>query len=160
MTSPGLFFWQDKIGKTNPHVVDFTFQITAAKTITNVPVGTPVLTSFDAIASQSVINDFLGTTDEFLVAAFDATAMGTDAFACIVNMAGQVDDLFKVEYYIDDGSTHADVAKLPVATLTASSLSTQCAKGAYGNMALRLVYTGLDALTSGIICIRFYFKSK
>lgn len=160
MTSPGLFFWQDKIGKTNPHLLDLTFQITAAKTVSAVPLGTPTLTAFDAIASQSVINDFLGTTDEFLVAAFDATSMGTDAFAVIVNMAGQADELFKVEFYVDDGSALDSRAILPVATLTGSSLTTQTAKGAYGNVALRMVYTGLDALTSGIICVRFYFKSK
>lgn len=159
-TSPGLFFWQDKIGRNNPHVVQFLFKITAAKTVSQLPQGTPTLTSFDAIASQAVIDDFLGTTNEFLLAQFDATAMGTDAFACLVNFGGQADELYGVEAYVDDLTTRVEASLASVTTLTSSSLSTQCAKGANGNLAARLVLTGLDALTSGIISVRFLFKSK
>lgn len=159
-TSPGLFFWQDKIGRNNPHVVQFLFKITAAKTVSQLPQGTPTLTSFDAIASQSVIDDFLGTTNEFLVAQFDATAMGTDAFACICNFGGQGDELYGVEAYVDDLTTRVEKSLASVTTLTSSSLTNQCAVGANGNLAVRLVMTGLDALTSGIISVRFLFKSK
>ena len=159
-TSPGLFFWQDKIGRNNPHVVQFLFQITAAKTVSQLPQGTPTLTSFDAIASQSVIDDFLGTTNEFLAAQFDATAMGVDAFACICNFGGQGDALYAVEAYVDDLTTRVEKSLPSVATLTSSSLTNQCAVGANGNLAVRLVMTGLDALTSGIISVRFLFKSK
>ena len=159
-TSPGLFFWQDKIGRNNPHVVQFLFQITAAKTVSQLPQGTPTLTSFDAIASQSVIDDFLGTTNEFLAAQFDATAMGVDAFACICNFGGQGDALYAVEAYVDDLTTRVEKSLPSVATLTSCSLTNQCAVGANGNLAVRLVMTGLDALTSGIISVRFLFKSK
>jgi len=160
MSSPGLFFWQDRIGKTNPHVVQFMYQITAAKTVSQLPQGTPTLTSFDALASQAVIDDFLGTTNEFLLAQFDATSLGLDAFGCIVNFGGQADQLYMVEGYVDDLTTRVEKAMPAVTTLTSSSLTNQCAKGANGNMAARLVMTGLDALTSGIIVIKFYFKSK
>jgi hypothetical protein len=157
-TSPGLFFWQDKLGRTNPHCVVFNFKITGAKAVSQLPAGLPVLTSFDAIASQAVIDDFLGTTNEFLLAAFDATAMGTDAFACIVNMAGQVDTLYAVEAYFDDGTQVANA--IAAAGLTASTLAYEAATGANGNMAVRVVLTGLDAATSGILSIKMYFKSK
>lgn len=160
MTSPGLFFWQDQIGKNNPHVVQFMYQITAAKTVSQLPQGTPTLTTFDALASQSVIDDFLGTTNEFLAAQFDAVAMGVDAFGCIVNFGKQADDLFMVEGYVDDLTTRVEKSIPAVATLTSSSLTNQCAKGSFGNMATRLVLTGLDALTSGVIVIKFYFRSK
>lgn len=159
-TSPGLFFWQDKIGRNNPHVVQFLFKITAAKTITPVPQGTPVLTAFDAIASQATIDDFLGTTNEFLVAQFDATAMGTDAFAVICNFGKQADELYAVEAYADDLAARVDVSIPSVTTLTSSSLTSQCAKGADGNIATRLILTGVDAMTSGLISVRFLFKSK
>jgi hypothetical protein len=159
-TSPGLFFWQDKIGRNNPHVVQFLFQITAAKTVSQLPQGTPTLTSFDAIASQATIDDFLGTTNEFLAAQFDAVSMGVDAFACICNFGGQGDALYAVEAYVDDLTTRVEKSLPSVATLTSSSLTNQCAVGANGNLAVRLVMTGLDALTSGIISVRFLFKSK
>lgn len=161
MTSPGLFFWQDKIGKTNPHCVAFSFKITAAKTVSQLPQGTPVLTTFDALSSQATIDDFLGTSSEFLLAQFDATSMGANAFGIIVNMLKQVDDLYYIEAYVDDGAgTHTDLAISSVTTLTSSSLTTQCAVGQYGNVAARIIVAGLDALTSGLITIKFYFKSK
>lgn len=157
-TSPGLFYWQDKLGKTQPHCVMFNFKITGAKAISQLPAGQPVLTSFDAISSQATIDDFLGTTNEFLVAAFDATAMGTDAFACIVNMQGQVDTLYSVEAYFDDGTQVANA--IYANGLTASTLAYEAATGANGNMAVRAVLTGLDAATSGILCIKMYFRAK
>ncbi len=159
-TSPGLFFWQDKLGKLVPHQVQFQFQITAAKTVAQLPIGVPVLTTFDALSSQSEIDNFLGTTNEFLLAQFDATSMGTDAFACIVNMAGQVDELFYVEALLDDASSGVFRALPAVATLTSSSLTSQCAKGSFGNMAVRVILTGLDSDTSGVLVLKFYFKSK
>lgn len=159
-SSPGLFFWQDKIGRNNPHVVQFMFQITAAKTVSQLPQGTPVLTSFDALASQAVIDSFLGTTNEFLLAQFDATSLGVDAFGCIVNFGRQADQLYAVEAYVDDLTTRVDVAMAASTTLSSSSLTNGCAKGADGNIAARLVMTGLDALTSGILSIRFLFKAK
>jgi hypothetical protein len=158
-TSPGLFFWQDKLGKANPHCVQFLWQITAAQTISQIPQGTPVLTTFAAIASQSTIDDFLGTTNEFLIAQFDATAMGVDSFGCIVNMAKQADELYAAEAFFDNGTLVQRVIP-SVATLTSSSLSTQAAVGSYGNLAMRAVLTGLDAATSGILGMNFYFRSK
>jgi len=160
MSSPGLFFWQDRIGKNNPHVVQFMFQITAAKTVSQLPQGTPVLTAFDAIASQAVIDSFLGTVNEFLVAQFDATSMGTDMFACIVNFGKQADELYMCEAYVDDLSTRVEASYPAVATLSSSTLVTQCAKGAEGNIATKVELAGLDALTSGILVIKFYFRSK
>lgn len=158
-TSPGLFFWQDKLGKTNPHCVEFMWQITGAQAITQLPQGTPVLTTFSAIASQSTIDDFLGTTNEFLIAAFDATAMGVDSFACIVNMNKQIEELYRAEAYFDDGTLVQRVVPA-VASLTASSLSTQAAAGSFGNLAIRAVLTGIDAATTGILGVKFYFRSK
>lgn len=160
MTSPGLFFWQDRIGKNNPHLVRFMFTITAAKTVSQLPQGTPVLSTFDALASQAVIDDFLGTTNEFLLAQFDATSMGTDAFGLIVNFGKQADELYMCQAYVDDLTTRVEKSYAAVATLSSSTLTTQCAKGAFGNLATKFVLTGLDALTSGILVVDFYFRSK
>ena len=158
-TSPGLFFWQDKLGKNNPHTLQLTWQITGATTITPIPVGTPVLTTFTAIAAQTTIDSFLGTTNEFLIAQFDATSMGIDSFGVIVDMNGQVDTLFSADAFFDAG-TYVPRSVPAAATLTSSSLTTQAAVGANGNLAMRAVLTGLDAATSGILCVRFHFRSK
>lgn len=155
-------YWSDAVQRGQAYQLDFLFTITGAKTITSSNANS-TLTSFDAIASQSVINDFLGTTDEFLLAAFDATAMGTDALAILVAMDGQAASLAAVEattYSGTNGLTVLPAAVVASAALTASSHTSQAACGAYGNLAARLVLTGVDALTSGLIKVSMYFHSK
>lgn len=155
-------YWSDAVQRGQAYSIDLFFKITAAKTVTSLNANS-VLTSFDAIAAQATINDFLGTTDEFLVAAFDATAMGTDAFACIVAMSGQASQLLAATaetYSGTDGLTVVPAGINSSTTLTASSHTAQCALGAYGNMAARFVLTGVDALTSGLIKVTLYYRSK
>jgi hypothetical protein len=166
MSNAGLFAWQEKLGKTNPNCLTLVFQITAAKTVSAVPQGTPVLTAFDAIASQSTIDDFLGTTNEFLVAAFDATSMGNDAFACIVDMKGQVAKLLYATAECFSGAVGAEayVMRESLNTgLTASTLETAASLGANGNLALKVAFGNtpdFDALTSGTIVLKLYWVSK
>lgn len=166
--APGIFYWQDRLGKTSPHTVDLWFQITGTKTAVQIPMGSPTLITFDAIATQSVINTFLGTTDEFLVAAFDATAMGNDMFAVIVNMAGQVSQLVGAEAVCYSSyataSSEAAVSRFsPDSGLTASSLTTQADLGAFGNLAFRINFGNtpdFDGLTDAYIRTRFSIVSK
>lgn len=158
-------YWGDKAQRSQPEVLDLYYVITAAKTVSDKNKNV-ALTAFDAIASQSVINDFLGTTDEFLVAAFDSTAMGADAFAAIVQMEGQVSELISAKavcYSGSDGATVVTQGVASVSALTASSLSTQAAKGAYGNMAVRVAFGNtpdFDALTSGLIHLQLVYRLK
>jgi hypothetical protein len=165
MSNAGLFHWQEKIGKTNPNCLTLVFQITNTKTVSQVPMGTPVLTAFDAIASQSVIDDFLGTTNEFLVAAFDVTAMGDDTFACIVNMAGQASKLLyaTAECYSGTGGSTLVTRQVLDTGLTASTLETAADCGANGNLALKVDFGNVpnfDGLTSGTIVVKLYWIAK
>lgn len=177
MAGPGLIYENDYLYAKEDELI-LKFNITAAKTVSPMPISNnAVLTAFDAIASQSVIDNWLGSTNEFLVAAFDATAMGTDAFACIVNMSGlkagvdasstgslaQAQSLLCAQISLFSGSNGATAVSegvASVATLTASTLSTQAACGAFGNLALRAVLSGVDVLTSGIIVVRLHWVSR
>ncbi len=159
-----VFTWNESLAKTIPHPLVFAYKITAAKTIVPIVQGlqSAVLTAFDAVASQSVIDSFLGTTNEFLVAAFNATAMGTDAFAMILNMKGQAAQAAWVNIRIYSGSelgTEVTVAAVG-GVLTASTLETAYALGANGNLAVKSVLAGVDALTSGIIECHLYWVAK
>lgn len=159
MSSP---YWSDSAQRGEALHLDLYYKITGAKTVTDLN-SNVALSSFDAVASQSVINDFLGTTDEFLVAAFDATAMGTDAFAVIVNMAGQSAELLVAQAETYSGANGLTVLPAGIASsssLTASSHTSQAALGAYGNMAARFVLTGVDALTSGVIHVKLVYRIK
>lgn len=163
MTDTSLMYWQEKLGKTQPRYARFAYEITGAKAVSSLVPGIPALSAFDAVASQAVIDDFLGTTNEFLLAAFDATSMGTDAFAVIVNMGKQVDRLLYAKAQTHSGTnglTALTSAVKSSSALTASTLASECAKGSFGNMAAKFVLTGVDALTAGIIVVELAWVSK
>ena len=166
MGNMSLAYWQDQLGKVDPHVTILDYNITAAKTVSPVIANSVALTAFDAVASQAVIDAQLGTTNEFLLVAFDATAMGADMFAAIINMAGQVKKLVKVVakcYSGTGGSTVVERSVAASAALTASTLATECAVGASGNVAVKVDFGNtpdFDALTAGIISIELHWISK
>jgi len=159
-------YWNEKMGKSLVRKLELVWNITAAKTVSPALSGLPVLTAFDAIASQSVIDTFLGTTNEFLVAAFDATAMGNDTFGGIVNTSGQAAKLAYMDarcYSGTGGSTEVLRASAASASLTASTLVTECALGANGNLAFKVDFGNtpdFDGLTSGIIVVKLMWVSK
>lgn len=163
MTQAGSrIYYSDSVQRSQVLTLDLWYKITAAKTVTSYNKNAAI-SSFDAVASQAVINDYLGTVDEFLVAAFDATAMGTDAFAVIANMGGQAAELVSAQastYSGTDGLTVVAAGVMSVSALTASSHTAQAALGAYGNLAARFVLTGVDALTSGAIHVRLNYRIK
>jgi hypothetical protein len=152
-------FYNEQALKAVPRVLRLEFKITAAKTVSPQPMSSLALTTFDAIASQSVIDNFLGTTNEFLVAAFDATAMGADTFGGIVNMGGQAKVLTSLNarcYSATGGATLVERSVVASSALTASTLVTEAARGASGNLAFKVDFGNtpdFDALTSGLIVI-------
>lgn len=155
-------YWSDAVQRGQVYSLDLFYKITAAKTVTSLNANS-TLVAFDAIAAQATIDDFLGTTNEFLIAAFDATAIGTDAFAVIVAAGGQGSALVAATattYSGTNGLTILTGGVTSSSALTASSLTTQCALGANGNMAARFILTGVDALTSGFIKVTMYYRSK
>lgn len=163
MADTSLMYWQEKLGKTQPRVLKFAWEITGAKAVSSLVAGIPVLTAFDAVASQTVIDDHLGTTNEFLVAAFDATSQGTDAFSVIVNLGKQAEKLLFAKASVHSGTnglTLVESAAKSSSALTASTLASECAKGANGNLAAKFVLTGVDALTSGVIVVELAWISK
>lgn len=168
MGAQPLFYWNEKHAKTQPNVLDFTYQITAAKTVSPVPQGADSYVSFDAI-TQAQIDAYTGIANDFPATYFDATAMGTDAFGGIVRMSGspsvlcQGFQLLKMEARVMSGTglgTVSERAALGSVGMTASTLETATAMSTAGDFAFKIVVSGLDALTSGIIVIRLYWVSK
>jgi len=161
-----LTYWSDKLGKTQARVLTLDFSITDAATSEPIMVGAPVLSSSAALASQAAIDAHLGTTSEFLLAAFDATSMGADAFGGVVNMGGQVAKVVKMVARCHSGTAGITVVSNQVAAssaLTGSSLSTQVAKGADGNIGFRVAWGNtpdFDALTAGTMTIEIHWISK
>ena len=163
MADTSLMYYSSLLGKQQPRTLVFQFSITGAATFSEVNPPFAVLSTNAAIATQAVIDTYLGTTNEFLVAAFDATAMGVDAFAIIANLGGQAYQLTAARARTASGTGGGTVVSREVqksATLTASSLTSEAALGANGNVAARFVLTGLDALTSGLITVELDIVAK
>lgn len=172
----GLVLWNDAFpSKTN--TMQLQWRITAAKTVAPLPLNMGgVLPFFDALANQAAIDNFLLTPSEFLAAQFDATAMGTDTFGCLIKMNGlkeaaaagdnevgqaaSVQAMVASVYSGTNGATVVSSGVASVATLTSSSNTSQIAAGAAGDIALRIVAAGLDALTSGLIYVNIYWTAK
>ena len=160
-----LMYWNEKVQRGESRELDLVFNITGAAASTEVQ-GMPVLSTYGAIASQSVIDSFLGTTNEFLVAAFDATSMGADAFGGIVNMGGQAKEVLFMSAKCYSGTGGATLVERLVqdsAALTASTLATEVALGANGNIAFKVDFGNtpdFDALTAGTIHVKIVWKSK
>jgi len=158
-----LVYWNEKHGKTQAHTLRFSLNITGAKTVVPAVYGYPLLTAFDALASQAVIDDFLGTSSEFLLTHFDATSMGADVFGGLVNMGGlrgQVQKAVAMRAWLEDGTTLVGRHVVASSSLTASTLVTEYAVGAYGNLGFKVDYGAVDALTSGLITVELDFISK
>ena len=158
-----MMYWSDKLQASQPRVLTLIFSITAAKTVSDV-LRSPTLALFDAAASQAAIDAHLGTTSEFLLTAFDSTAMGADVFAGIVNMGGQCAEVYGMEAVCESAS-NTSVRRVceDVSALTASQLLTEVAKGSSGNVAFRVDFGNtpdLDALTAGTIIVRIYWRAK
>lgn len=161
MSSTSIMYWNEKLPKTQPRTLKFMYDITGAKAMTSLVSGIPVLHSFDAIASQAVIDDFLGSSSEFALAKFDATAMGTDAVAFIIDMKGQAAKILSAKVSSILAAGTVDVSKqVQSSTLTASTLETKSELSSLGNIAVKAVLTGLDALTDGTVLVEVEWIAK
>jgi hypothetical protein len=165
MSATSLFYANEKHPKTQPHRMDFTFQITAAKTVVSYPVGADVYPAFDAL-TQAVIDRYLGSTNEFLATLFDATSMGADAFGGLINMKGQAASVVRMEAKCYSGTGNATLvarAAIGSAGLTASTLETAVGVSSSGNIGFKVDFGNtpdFDALTSGIIIVSVWWISK
>lgn len=172
--STAFVMWNEAFPRRT-NTLQLQWSITAAKTVSPLPItASAVLTTFDAIAAQTTIDNFLLTTNEFLITQFDATAMGTDTFAGIIKMNGanvattatdlgqaqSVQSMVASVYSGTNGATVVSSGVVGVSALTASSNTSQIAVGANGDMAFRFVASGLDILTAGLINVNIFWTSK
>jgi hypothetical protein len=141
----------------------FLFSVATGGVLTPLNAAGACYTTAGAIGTQSTIDTFLGTTSEFNYLAFDATSLGTDAEGFIINMGGQVDKLVGVRIISNAGTAGVTVVENFVAasaSLTNTTLSTQWAKGADGNVAGRYVGSGFDSLNGTLLEVTLYWYAK
>ncbi len=175
MSGAGLFYWNEKHGKSQPNVLRMIYRITAAKTVLPYPAGADSFTFFDA-PTQAQIDAYLTLANDFLLTTFDATAMGADAFGGIIRMSGagpgstgaygQAIDVVSMEAYCASGAGLATIVQRvadPSVGLTASTLQTAVGVSAAGNIGFKVDFGNtpdFDALTAGIISVKIGWVAK
>ena len=166
------YAWNDRLALSQYYCLSFAWQITGAKAVTLLNAGAPIAYDFDAgLDTLAEITALLPnmTTDEFVAAtAFGSTAMGTDAFGFVIDMAGELGGspgqarrVRWVEAYVQGASSACLCALFPgQTTALTNALTNQCTVGSLGNIAGHFVVTGLDALTSGSMALKIYLEIK
>ena len=160
MSNPSRIMWNDNIQRGEPLETKFLYKITGTKTVTNSSAASKVL--FDALSAQADIDDFLGTTNEFLLASFAATPMGTGAIGFLFNMEGQVQELIAVKVKVLSGTDLSTIQQTAanVFTTVGATLACSFALGANGNVAGHTVITGLDGYTTGEVEVTLVWRAK
>lgn len=160
-----LSYWHDGHGKTQPRRLKLVYNITGAKAASLIVPGAPALTSFDATALTTALTDaFLGTSLEFPTVDFDSTSMGNDAFGGVINMGGQCKKVVQMVARCYSASNTVVTRQCQGGTaLTDSTLATECAVGASGNIGFKVDFGNtpdMDGLTAGTIEIEIDWISK
>ncbi len=158
-----LMYYNDQLGKVNPHILRLQYKITAAKTASGIIANSASLVTFDAFASQAAMDAFLGTASEFTAAQFDATSMGADAFGGLVQMDGQCKEVVQMVARCYSASNTLVERQVQGGALTGSSLETAAVAGSLGNIGFKVNFGNspdFDALTAGTIEIELHWISK
>ncbi len=174
----GLQMWNESFsGRT--HLMSLQWKITAATTVSPLPITNTAVKAFFSAQTQDDIDNFLLTDGEFTAAQFDSTSMGADMFGVLVKMNGlqgldissdtsvgqaaSVQAMVATCYSSTGGSTQVIRGVYSSSTLTDSSAVTEIAVGAYGDIALKIAFgntPAFDGLTDGLIQIDIYWTSK
>lgn len=159
-----FLYWNNKLPKTQTRVLRLEYEITGAKTVSEIVPGGAALVDFDAI-TQAEIDDHLGSSSEFAAAKFDATAMGDDHFGGVIDMKGQVQKLALMRARCYSGTAGATLVEQAIKPdgMTASTTGTEAELSDEGNIAFKVNFGNtpdFDGLTAGLIEIEFHFIGK
>jgi hypothetical protein len=164
MSLQALTLENPQLAASQPHQLKLVFTVTAGvvtqiATKNRLPI---IFGTADSAFTQAAVNALLGvdsatSTEEIdTTVAFGSTALGVDAFGFVLACSGQIADVVGMEavlYDAEDMKFVPKVTSLPD-TLTAGLLVTPA-----GNLAGRVIPTGLDSET-GQLVITIHFFSK
>lgn len=162
-----IYPYQDQFMKVDPQILRLEYKITGAKACSPIVPNAASYVFYDALSSQTQVDDFLGTVDEFLYTAFGSTAMGNDAFAGLVNMGGLNGQCLQVTQmvarcYSNTGGSDLVTRQCQAGTV-ADTLKTAVQVGDYGNIAFQVSFGNtpdFDGLTDGTIEIEIHWIAK
>ncbi len=164
MSGVSTILWHDKLQKSQAiQLLRFVFSTTgAALTVVSTTLNYPAIfgttaTPFTiALVNALLVNDSTGaalsttsTSELATTTMFGSTAMGTDAFGIVVACQGQVKTALWIKGITSGTASSACTSAIKGidASSPADALASALWKTPAGNVAARLVISGLDALT-------------
>jgi len=159
-----LTLFNSQLAASQPHVITLAFTVTSGTVTQLLTKDLPPIIFGTAAGSftQAAVNALLGVSDSAsteeinTTVAFGSTAMGVDAFGFVLDCDGQIETVVGMEstlYPTEQDNFVPKVSSLPD-TLTEGLLVTPD-----GNLAGRVIPTGLDSATGQLI-IKILFFSK
>ena len=162
MTATALMYYNDQWGKVIPRCLRLEYGITGAKAASALVPNSGSYVFFDALTAQTQVDNFLGTTNEFLYTVFGSTAMGADAFGGLVNLGGQAAVVTQMVAECYSASDTLVTRQAVNATIT-DAATTQVQRGSSGNVGFVVQFGNtpdFDGLTGGTIVVSIYWVSK
>lgn len=161
-------YYNSKFSKTDPYVTTFHFDIIGPSLCLSKLLGSPIFTSYGPIESQSIIDNFLGTSSEFTKNQFSSTSIGSKYFCGLINMNGQAIQSIAIEssYYTNDDDKNgskfgSSTYGTGVIEINDSSHKTSIQVGSKGNMSFILNFgKHFESVKSGSFFIKVYWISK
>lgn len=151
MTGPSTQLWHDGLQRNLLTDIPFYFDVAAGAVTQLTGQRYPVLvgTAAGGELAQAKIDALLGSTTEVDASvSFATTAMGTDSVGFVIALDGQCDEVLGVFVEVCGTGARTYIAKTATLpnTLTSGILATS-----NGNIAGRIILTGLDILTDKIV---------
>jgi len=157
-------YWADKLQRGECERTVLLYK-SASGTITQHE-GASSLASSAAVTDAAVYGFLRLTASPFAAAAFDATALGNDAFCAIIDFQGQIRELVAVEAEYVGEAIATSIAgvhlMIPSGTLTASTLESKAEKSAEGNLGVKCDFGNVPDFdgTTGWIKLTVHWRSK
>lgn len=170
------YLWDDGLSRSQAEEITLVFQKTSSSTIAPVTkskgpalVGMGANLDFSTAAlCQASVNTLLGmptateTTEVDCATYFASAPMGVDAMGIVASFSGQVRSVVAMTAsLLPTASTAGTAVGVPPGALSATLATNGFVATTNGNVAARIVLTGLDAAATGsLVLVKFYVELK
>lgn len=176
MSVPSVFLKDDKMARAQYHCIELFFDVNGgAASLISAQQAPVIVVDANGDSSQALVNSLLefdsngdalsatSTSELAYATACGSTALGTDAVACVIKMAGQVKrSIFaSCELFSESSSAwKAEGVKGVDGTVPPNTLTNYLYKTPAGNLFVRFIANGFDSVSSGYMIIRIWCELK
>lgn len=167
MAESSLFYYSAEVASTGARVLTLPLVWAGAgQPQTNPPSNMMRFYPSGTHPTQDEIDEFLGTSDEFLAAQFAATPIPTNWCGGVINMEGQAKQVLGIRTMAYNAGTINDLEPgIAVSSLRTSAPSAltdfdEIQVGAYGNIGFNFGYTNFSTQGAGALILEIFWIAK